>query len=163
MMLDLPRYTSWIVISIQCFSHILVSHFCICREGAPFYFEANGTSGYEGQTLQVWIFNGKRELPWAEPSNVTICTTRVFGKREERLNVSLLAACCRQYSHFNNSATFLILKQTRKSVKNCHTCNKVYHIKICKKNGSCSTQEGDEKSMQHEENMRRVGGLEGWA
>lgn len=48
-------------------------------------------------------------------------------------------------------------------MKNCHKCNKVYHIKICKKNGSCSTQEGDEKSMQHEENMRRAGDLEGWA
>ena len=48
-------------------------------------------------------------------------------------------------------------------MKNCHTYNKVYHIKICKKNGSCSTQEGDEQCMQHEDNMRGAGDLEGWA
>jgi hypothetical protein len=38
----------------------------------------------------------------------------------------------------------------------------VYHINIGKKNGTCSTQEGDEKSMQHVENMRRTGVFEGW-
>jgi hypothetical protein len=51
----------------------------------------------------------------------------------------------------------------RKRVKNCHACDKVYHIKICKKKVSCSTQEEHEKFMQQEENMRRVGDLEGWA
>jgi hypothetical protein len=42
-----------------------VSHICVYREDAPFCFEGSGTSGYEGQTLKIWIFNGKGELPWA--------------------------------------------------------------------------------------------------
>lgn len=48
-------------------------------------------------------------------------------------------------------------------MKNCLTSNYDYHIEICRKNGSWITQEGDEKSMQHEGNMRRADDLEGWA
>jgi hypothetical protein len=85
------------------------------------------------------------------------------GTERSFLTNLLVAARCSLYSHFNNCATFFTLKQTRKRVKNWHTCNKVYHIKICNNNGSCITQEGHEKSVQHEDNMRGADDLEGWA
>jgi len=156
-------FTSWIVISIRCFSHILVSHFVSIvkmRLSALMVMERQVTKDrlYRYEYLMAKeSYRERKRVTWRYVPHVS------SGKVRSVLKNLLLAVCCRQYSHFNNCATFFILKQTRKRVKNCHACNKVYYIKNCKKNVSCNKQEEREKSMQHEENMKRVGDLEAWA